>query len=333
VARKYLSEASRMTIRYQAEAERKGPAPVTAPTVIPASVPYTGPVVTLAPEGQRVAPPPVGSPVDPVLPSPVEKTLKNGLRVIVAQSSRLPLVSVDLTLKVGAFADPEGRAGTASLTAGMLTEGTTTRSAQDIARQTEAMGANLSVDAGQEFASVSLNVMPGSLPKAMGLMADVGRNPAFAKEELERQRSQTLDGLSVAYQSPGQISAFALSPILYGNTPFGHVPGGTPASVEKIQVSDLSAIHQRYFRPDNAILVISGDIAPRAAFRLAEKAFGDWKAPAEPRPTTPSITASTQARQVVVDLALRLLSHWALLSLAQHNKTLRMLLFQEQLIA
>ena len=68
-------------------------------------------------------------------------------------------------------------------------------------------------------------------------------------------------------------------------------------------MQNFSAIHQRYFRPDNAILVISGDIAPRAAFRLAEKAFGDWKAPAEPRPTTPSITASTQARQVVVDLA------------------------------
>ncbi len=303
VARKYLSEASRMTIRYQAESERKGPAPAPLAAVIPASVPYRGPVVTLAPEGQRMAPPPVGTPVEPVLPTPVEKTLKNGLRVIVAQSSRLPLVSADLTLRVGAFADPEGRAGTASLTAGMLTEGTTTRSAQDIARQTEAMGANLSADAGQEFASVSLNVMPGSLKKAMGLMADVARNPAFAKEELERQRSQTLDGLSVAYQSPGQISAFALSPILYGNTPFGHVAGGTPASVEKIQVSDLSAIHQTWFRPDNAILVISGDISPRAAFRLAQKAFGDWKAPTAALPKAPTITASSNPRQVVVDLA------------------------------
>src|SRR5204863_9228045 len=91
---------------------------------------YTGPVFALAPEAERQKPPPIAEPVQPVLPKPAEKTLANGLRVIVARSSDLPLVTADLTVKTGAWADPAGLAGAANMMAGMLTEGPKTRSAQ-----------------------------------------------------------------------------------------------------------------------------------------------------------------------------------------------------------
>jgi zinc protease len=98
----------------------------------------------------------------------------------VARSSDLPLVSAALIVKAGSWADPEGLAGAAGMTAGMLTEGTRTRSAQQIASQTEALGATLASGAGLESSSVSLNVMPEKLAPAMAIMADVARNPAFA---------------------------------------------------------------------------------------------------------------------------------------------------------
>ncbi|MFL5294758.1 MAG: M16 family metallopeptidase [Phenylobacterium sp.] len=303
VAKKYLDPQRRMTIRYRPESERpKGEAPPVAPTPPKQVATYTGPVFALAPEGQRQAPPPIGKPVQPVLPKPAEKTLANGLRVIVARSSSLPLVTADLTLKTGGWADPPGLAGAAGMTADMLTEGTKTRSAQQIARQTEALGANLESAASLEASSVTLNVMPDKLVRGMAIMADVAKNPAFAAEELERQRAQSLDGLRVAYQQPGSVAGFAAAPVIFGGTPFGHVPSGTPGSIGKLKTGDLAALHRTWYRPDNAVLVMTGDITPEQGFALAEKAFGDWKKPATPLGAPPVIRPQTKPRAIAIDL-------------------------------
>jgi zinc protease len=266
------------------------------------SVKYDGPVFTLAPEGQRVAPPPLGAAISPVLPKPAEKTLANGLRVIVARSSDLPLVTADLTVKAGAWTDPKGLSGTAGMTANMLSEGTKTRSAQEIARQVEALGANLDTGANLEASSVTLNVMPDKLTAALPIMADVARNPAFKPDELERQRQQALDGLQVAYQEPGAIAGFAIAPVVFGGTPFGHVTVGTPASIARLKPADLTAIHAAWYRPDNAVLVLTGDITPEQGFAYAEQAFGDWKRPATPLAPAPTITPALEPRVIAIDL-------------------------------
>ena len=303
VARTYLDPQRRMTIRYRPESARpKGQATPAAAAPPKMVTTYTGPVFALAPEGQRRALPPIGAPVQPVLPKPAEKTLANGLRVIVARSSDLPLVSADLTLRTGAWADPKRLAGAAGMTADMLTEGTKTRSAQQIARQTEALGATLESSASLEASSISLNVMPDKLATGMAIMADVVRNPAFAAEELERQRAQSLDGLRVAYQEPGQVSAYAAAPVVFAGTPFGHVSTGTPASIARLKPADLSALHAAWYRPDNAILVLTGDISAEQGFALAEKAFGGWVRPATPLPAAPAIRPAPRARTIVIDL-------------------------------
>jgi zinc protease len=292
-----------MTITYRPESERpKGealPAPPTPPKTVAT---YTGPVFSLLPEGERQTPPPIGKAVEPVLPKPAERTLANGLRVIVAHSSDLPLVTADLTLKTGGWADPTGLAGAAGMTADMLTEGTKTRSARQIARQTEALGANLESGASLEASSVTLNVMADKLTTAMPIMADVARNPAFAADELERQRSQSLDGLRVAYQQPGQVAGFAAAPVVFAGTAFGHVAQGTPDSIAKLKTTDLAALHRAWYRPDNAILVMTGDITPEQGFALAEKTFGDWKKPAQPLGAAPVIHPQTKPRAIAIDL-------------------------------
>jgi zinc protease len=302
-AKKYLDPQLRMTIRYRPESERpKGEAAPAAPTPPKMVTAYTGPVFALAPEAERQKPPPVGTPIAPILPKPAEKTLANGLRVIVAHSSDLPLVTADLTIRTGGWADPAGLSGVAGMTAGMLTEGTKTRSARDIARQTEALGAVLESGASLEASSVTLNVMPDKLSTAMGIMADVARNPAFAGEELDRQKSQTLDGLRVAYQEPGQISAYAAAPIVFAGTPFGHVATGTPASIARLKPADLAALHGAWYRPDNAVLVMTGDITPEQGFALAEKTFGGWAKPATPMPAPPAIKPQAKPRAIAIDL-------------------------------
>jgi zinc protease len=303
VAKKYLEPQLRMTIRYRPESERpKGDVAAAPPTPPKTVATYTGAVFALAPEAQRQKPPPIGAPVAPVLPKPAERTLANGLRVIVARSSDLPLVTADLTLKTGGWADPKGLSGAFGMTADMLTEGTKTRSAREIARQTEALGAILESGANLEASSVTLNVMPDKLDAGMAIMADVVRNPAFAAEELERQRAQALDGLRVAYQEPGQVSAYAAAPVVFAGTPFGHVSTGTPASIGRLKPADLAALHAAWFRPDNAILVLTGDIAAEQGFALAEKAFGGWARPATPMPAAPAITPQGRPRAIVIGL-------------------------------
>ncbi|MFN3521305.1 MAG: M16 family metallopeptidase [Phenylobacterium sp.] len=303
VAAKYLPDDRRMTIRYLPESERPaGETDRTEPPPQVASARYDGPVVALASPDQRQAPPPIGAPVEPVLPKPAERTLANGLRVIVARSSNLPIVTADLTIRTGAWADPQGLAGAASMTAGMLAEGTTSRSAQEIARQIEAIGADLGAGAGVESSSVSLSAMTDKLDAAMPIFADVARHPAFAPEELERQRQLALDSLSVSYREPGALAGFAAAPVIFGGTAFGHVADGTPASIARLKPQDLAAIHRLYYRPDNAILVLTGDISPEAGFALAERTFGDWTAPNSPLPAQPVVTPKAPPRAIAIDL-------------------------------
>ena len=144
--------------------------------------------------------------------------------------------------------------------------------------------------------------MPDKLAAGMAIMADVARNPAFAAEELERQRAQSLDGLRVAYQEPGQVSAYAAAPVVFAGTPFGHVSTGTPASIARLKPADLAALHKAWYRPDNAILVLTGDITAEQGFALAEKAFGGWAKPATPMPAIPVITPQGRPRAIVIDL-------------------------------
>lgn len=303
VAKKYLADDRRTVIRYLPEKDRPaGEKDATPPIPKVASVKYDGPITTLAPEGEREKIPAIAAPVPAVLPTPAERTLANGLRVIVAKSSDLPLITADLTVKGGASSDPAGLAGTSSLTSELLTEGTATRSATRVARETEALGANLEAGSGWEAASLTLSVTANNAAPAMAIMADVAQHPAFSEAELERVRTETLDGLSVSFQRPGALAGFATAPVLYAGSAYGHVAGGTPGSLPKIKRADLAKTHSAYWRPDNAVLVLTGNLTPEAGFALAERAFGTWKKPTAPPPAPPAAPTGYQPRNVVIDL-------------------------------
>jgi zinc protease len=303
VAQKYLADDRRVTVRYLPESQKPAGVTDVRPTTPPvASKPYTGQVAALAPPDQRQAPPPIGAQPAAVLPSPAERTLPNGLRVIVAKSTDLPLVAASLTFEAGAASDPAQLSGAANMTASLVTEGTAARSARDVARQSEALGANLAASSSWESSSVGLSVMPAKLPSALAIMADVARSPAFAVDELERARKQALDDLDVAYGEPGQVSGFANAPVVYAGTSFAHAADGTPSSLKRLTRDDLARFHDRYWRPDNAILVLTGDITPDQGFAIAAKAFGDWPKPADPPPAPAQGQPTGAPRNVVIDL-------------------------------
>jgi len=166
--------------------------------------------------GQQETPPPPGPPRSVRFPTPVEKTLPNGLRVIVApRPESVPLVTALLLIKTGAEADPPALGGLADMTANLLTKGTKTRTAPEIAEAIEALGGSLDAGARWDASTVSVNVASARLPQALEILADVARNPVFKEDEIERQRRQTLDSRdrSRALSPRASFSATLLMPI------------------------------------------------------------------------------------------------------------------------
>ncbi len=133
-------------------------------------------------------------------------------------------------------------------------------------------------------------------------MADVAEHPAFAADELERSRKEDLDDLVQAYRRPGAIAELLTHPVVLAGTPLGHAADGDAASLRAIGRDDLVDLHRRYWRPDNATLVIAGNLAPARAFALADQAFGAWRRPSTPRPPRPHVAARAPTRAVAVDL-------------------------------
>ncbi len=255
--------------------------------------------------GQQETPPPPGPPRSVRFPTPVEKTLPNGLRVIVApRPESVPLVTALLLIKTGAEADPPALGGLADMTANLLTKGTKTRTAPEIAEAIEALGGSLDAGARWDASTVSVNVASARLPQALEILADVARNPVFKEDEIERQRRQTLDTLQVAFRQPGSLARFVAARVLFGDAPYAHPISGTLETVPQLRRDDIVRFHQTYYRPDNAVLVIGGRIAPAAAFALAERLFGDWQPPATPLPPPARDDRSpgpTRSRVVVID--------------------------------
>jgi zinc protease len=233
-------------------------------------------LLTLPLLAQQVTPPLPSAPRDPKLPQPVEKTLDNGLRVIVVPKHDIPLVAVRLLIRTGGAADPAGKSGLAQLTSSVLTKATKTRTAEQLSRGVEALGATLDAAAQWDSSTIDLSVMSSNLPKAMEYAGDVARNATFAKEEFERERGQTIDALQVDLRQPRVLAGAVSARLVFGEGAYGHTLNGTPASLEKIKREDLVQFHRQYYVPQNAVLVLAGDIEGDAAFQLAQSVFGSW---------------------------------------------------------
>ncbi len=235
-----------------------------------------------------------------------EKTLSNGLRVVVAPRPGTGLVTISAEVKAGAADDPLHKAGLADFTASLLLRGTQTRSALQIAEEAEALGGSVRSSAGLDSSTVSLSVLAARLADTMPLYADVLLHPAFAPGEQDRLRNEELDGLTVSLRAPGTLARYVASRLVFGDTPYGHQPGGTPETLKAIAPSDAAGFYRDAYTPQRTVLVFGGDITPAAAFALAQKYFGGWQGNSNQSASTSasllsSLPAQPGRRVVVVD--------------------------------
>lgn len=247
----------------QARAQAQRPAPGAAAPIERGAWPAEGPPRPLV--ARDVAFPPYEI-----------RTLPNGLQVVAVLHHEQPVVSMRMIVRAGSALDPKDKLGMAEMTASLLTQGTQGRTATQLNEQVDFMGAAMGSGAGTDLTFLNMIVMKDSFTTGLQILSDMARRPAFAQEEIERQRQQMLSGLQVSLDDPGFIANAVFDRLVYGFHPYGMPEGGTPATLSAITRDDIVAFHQRAFVPNNTILAVVGDVTADEAFTGVQKIFGDW---------------------------------------------------------
>jgi zinc protease len=252
----------------------------------------------------RSAPPKAGAPPALKLPPIAKQKLSNGLAVWIVEQHEVPLAQVNLIVRAGSAADPAGKYGVGSMTAAMLDEGAGGKSALELADAIEFLGGSLATTSTFDYSAVRLSVPVARLGDGLPLMADVAMRPTFPEPELERLRKERLTRLLQARDDPAAIVEIAFPRIVFGATHrYGTPAGGGAAEVKALALDDLRAFHRAYYRPENATLLVVGDVTAANVLPLLEKSFGGWKGdgPAGPPASVPEAAQLTKRQIYLVD--------------------------------
>jgi predicted Zn-dependent peptidase len=221
--------------------------------------------------------PPAGQTPQLRVPLWTKATLSNGATLIVSERHDLPLVSFAITFLGGANQfEPQGRRGLAAMTTSMLTEGTTTRTGDQISDALQLLGTNVSANVGGEEGSMGFVSTARNFEATLAILSDMMLNSTFPADALERLRGRTLVGLTQAKDQPTVVSAQVFAKVLYGDAhPYGQRP--TETSVKAITREDVMAFQKIYIQPGRAIITVVGDVNPAKVKGVVEKTFAAWK--------------------------------------------------------
>ena len=254
------------------------------------------------PKPASLVPPTLRAPKALVLPRMVERTLPNGLKLVVVEQHELPLVDVALVIKSGSEADPAGKKGLATLTANLLDEGAGNRDALALAEEIAYLAIQIGTSAGFDRSTVSLHTTRATLDSALRLMADVALRPTFAEKEFSRIRSERMTALMQEADRGPVMADRAFAAIVFGEShPYGNTTSGTPEAVESLTRDDVVNFWKTRYRPNNATLVMVGDLTVAEAEQRALAAFGSWERGEVPAPVAAAPQAANGTTIYIVD--------------------------------
>ncbi len=218
-------------------------------------------------------------------PTPLRSRLENGLEIMVVELPGLPIVAFGIMLRGGAVSDPQHLPGLSSFTAEMLSEGTSTKTSQEIAGAFDFIGARLSTDVRREHALLATETLTKHWPAALELVADLIKNPTFPEHELERVRRELLTDLRRSKDDPTAVAEQVMCGLVFDQeTGYGHPIHGTEAAVESLTRDDVAAMFRQAYGPAGATMMVAGDVNLAAVTRQAQAALGDWQAPSRTLP-------------------------------------------------
>jgi zinc protease len=248
--------------------------------------------------------PDVGRPPDAPLPPYTTATLSNGMKVVLARRTEVPVVRMTMVMDGGFSADKPDMPGVSSMAMTMLTQGTATRNATQLADQLALIAADMGAGADLDTSTVSLSVLTEKLDPALDLYADVILNPSFPDSDLARLKKNQLAQIEQEKVQPFAVALRVLPGLLYGA---GHAyaqpltGSGTEASVNAMTRADLVAYHQAWFKPNHATLVVAGDITMEQLTPKLERVFRSWKQGTVPTKNIPAVPPLKSDQIYIID--------------------------------
>ncbi|WP_370468214.1 M16 family metallopeptidase [Parvularcula maris] len=231
--------------------------------------------------------PPVSGETELDFPDVQTAELSNDMQVVLAERSTIPVVNIALQFDAGYAADAGGKLGLANFTTSMLDEGAGKYDALELAAELERLGTTLSAGSSLDTTTVQMSALKENLRPSLDLLADVVQRPTFPEEEIERQRTQILTGISQEKVNPTAIAIRMLPQMMYGEDHAYGVPltgSGTEEAVSSITKADLENFRSTWMRPDNGTLYVVGDTTMEEIQPVLERTFGKWRASGE-KPT------------------------------------------------
>ena len=234
------------------------------------------------------------------LPPITRVTLENGMRLVVAEDHELPTVQLTLFVGAGAAQDPPDRLGLAEMVADALLRGAGPYDAQELARAIEDLGGRIDAEPGFDATIVSADFLSDDFEAGLALLRAVLREPRFEKDEVRRSRDELLADLKSDLEDPSKIANRCFAAWLYGSYPYGRPQKGTPETVEEIGAREVRRFHDRWYRPNNTILALVGDVTAERALAALRQAFTDWKAEPDAVPQRSGPPTPLAARRVLL---------------------------------
>lgn len=257
------------------------------------------------------------APLDPIsfeIPKPFQTTLENGLRLVIFEHERLPLVSYRLVFQSGDVNDPADTTGLTSAVTSLLTEGTADYTSLQLAEKTERLGASISASSSDDFTIIAASSLSLYSSDVLHLMAEVALRPTFPEEELDLYRRNTIENLKFQRSQPGFLANEQVGRLIYGDHPYSKA-APSAADVEKLTREMLAAFHAKRFIPNNAMFIVVGDVKRDELIAEINELFGDWQPgaivedafPPPPKRTTRTVTivdrpGSAQSNIVISNL-------------------------------
>jgi zinc protease len=206
--------------------------------------------------------------------------LENGMVLLLSEKHELPVVTVSMAIKAGSVVEPADKPGLASITASLLTQGTKSRTANQISREIDFIGGSLSVLGGDDFASANLRVLKKDIGAGFDLLADVLMNPVFDQKEIDRKVKETLAAIQRQKEEPEVIAGEAFTKAVFGAHPYGRTSDDVAAYLPRITQRDIQDFYSRRYGPNDCIVAIVGDVTEKETVALLRQRFAGWK-PAE----------------------------------------------------
>ena len=226
--------------------------------------------------------------------------LDNGMVLLLVEKHDLPAVTINVTVKAGTTVEPEDKPGLASLTASLLMQGTSRRSASQISDEIDFIGGSLTASGGDDFASANLRVLKKDLQAGMDLLSDILINPVFDQQEIDRKVKTTLADIKRRKDEPGVVAKEAFNKAVFGRNPYGKTSEDVANYLPKLTREDILSFHAERYSPNNSLIAVVGDVTEKEITALMNSCFKTWKKTDKPIPS--SVQAPIADKQIALKI-------------------------------